>query len=132
MGSSRRCVSSSSIQPLEIYLRVTFHIDRNSARNARIAYKTNNTLRSVRFFLSNFGISSLIRLHVSSVNCSARGVVGACAGCAGGTGAGAGGARGAGACTGGWLALAIDPQGLPGGVPFVGEAAIAEGVMQLG
>ena len=35
--------------------------------------------------------------------------------------------------TGAWgLALAAEPQGLPGSVPFVLEAAIAEGVMQLG
>ena len=32
----------------------------------------------------------------------------------------------------GGLALVNDLQGLPGGVPFVGEATIVEGVMHLG
>ena len=52
-----------------------------------LRYLSKLMIHASAFFPSNFGISNLIRLHGSSVNC---GGAGACTGGAGGMGAGAG------------------------------------------
>ena len=70
-----------------------------------LQYLSKLIIHASAFFPSNFGISSLIRLHESSI-CGAA-AAGACTGGAGGTKAGAGGAGGAGACTGGAVGACI-------------------------